>query len=335
MTVWRLEAPTPGDGGRRTARRGRQLRSLPSVPTDHGARRQPTPELIASHARAAPRRRPPRRPPATTPPCMPGLSRHRAILGSSGWRPDGVERAGVATTLVTRDNSRGGHRHVASPSPARGSATTTRSTSTTLDEPADVLSSRSRRRNSPTRSSASRQPQRHRSFRCSTASTTSRPLRERFSVVAGTVRVQAHRERRRASGTPPPRFYRIITLARPGVPVLEHAPSQADIDVATGAWKPTSSGPSSPASPRSPCRPPPPAAAWRRGHRRGRCPRGRRGRHRRGASIDADIVVAELRDLPEHRVSSLRISSGADHELGPSTACRHRAAPRALNLLYR
>ncbi|MCW2993534.1 MAG: 2-dehydropantoate 2-reductase, partial [Conexibacter sp.] len=139
-------------------------------------------------------------------------------------------------------------------------------------------------------------------------------LRERFPrVVAGTVRVQAHREGLTHVVHRAP--FLTITLAPPGAPVLVTALAAADIDAVRGAseidvlWAKLSR-----------------LAAIALATTAADAPLGEVREtaeavarevaivaNAEGAPIDADVVVQELRDLPDGATSSLRadVTSGA------------------------
>ena len=171
---------------------------------------------------------------------MPGPQPTIAILGSGAVGAlIGAEltRAGVATTLVTRDASAEaiGEHGITVTSPRFGDHANDVDVRTTLDEPVDVLLV------------AVKAPQLATALKRVTATPGTvvpllngvdhvATLRERFGaerVVAGTVRVQAHREGRTKVVHRAP--FLTITLAQPGAPALEQALTNANIDTATGA----------------------------------------------------------------------------------------------------
>jgi 2-dehydropantoate 2-reductase len=146
-------------------------------------------------------------------------------------------------------------------------------------------------------------------------------LRERFGadrVVAGTVRVQAHREGRTRVVHRAP--FLTVTVAQPGVPGLEHALEAAGVDVARGGteadvlWGKL-------------CRLAGLALATTafdaplgdvREHAEAVAREAAAVAVAEGAAIDAEAIVEELRGLPDHASSSLRADVGAgapDHEL--------------------
>jgi 2-dehydropantoate 2-reductase len=268
---------------------------------------------------------------------MPGQSTI-AILGSGAVGAlIGAEltRAGVATTLITRDASAAAITAdgITVTSPRFGDHVTKVDARTILDERADVLLV------------AVKAPQLADALkRVTVGPGTVVPLlngvdhvatlRTRFAnVVAGTVRVQAHRE------SPTQVVHRApfltITLAQPGVPVLERALSQAGIDITAGAseadvlWAKLSR-----------------LAALALSTTAADAPLGEVRETAEavarevaavatseGAAVDADTVVAELRGLPDSASSSLRsdIARGAqdqDHELDAIGGAVLRAARR-------
>lgn len=259
-----------------------------------------------------------------------------AILGSGAVGAlIGAElaRAGVATTLVTRDQSAEAINAdgIAVASPRFGDHVTKVDARTTLDERADVLLV------------AVKAPQLADALkRIAVAPGTVVPLlngidhvatlRARFAnVVAGTVRVQAHRERPTQVVHRAP--FLTITLAEPGAPSLEQALTQANIDSASGAseadllWAKLSR-----------------LAALALATTAADAPLGDVRNTAEalarevaaiataeGATIDPDAVVAELRGLPDSASSSLRadITQGApDHELDAIGGAVLRAARR-------
>jgi 2-dehydropantoate 2-reductase len=145
-------------------------------------------------------------------------------------------------------------------------------------------------------------------------------LRARFpgDVLAGTVRVQAHREGRTRVVHRAP--FLTVTVAQPGVPALEHALEAAGVDVARGGteadvlWGKL-------------CRLAGLALATTafdaplgdvREHAEAVAREAAATAVAEGAAIDADTIVDELRGLPDHASSSLRadVTAGAtDHEL--------------------
>jgi 2-dehydropantoate 2-reductase len=275
-----------------------------------------------------------------------------AILGSGAVGAlIGAEltRAGVATTLITRDasaeaiNARG----ITVTSPRFGDHVTKVDANTTLDEPVDVLLV------------AVKAPQLADALkRVTTTPGTIVPLlngvdhvavlRHRFGadrVVAGTVRVQAHREGPTEVVHRAP--FLTITLAQPGAPALEPALTQAHIDTATGAseadvlWAKLSR-----------------LAALALATTAADAPLGdvretaeavarevTAVATAEGATIDADTVVAELRGLPDTASSSLRadVTSGTpDHELDAiggavlrAARCHDLLAPHTAELVAR
>jgi 2-dehydropantoate 2-reductase len=283
---------------------------------------------------------------------MPGPQPTIAILGSGAVGAlIGAEltRAGVATTLVTRDNSAEAiEAHgITVTSPRFGDHTTKVDARTTLDEPVDVLLV------------AVKAPQLANALKRVTVIPGAvvpllngvdhvATLRERFgtdSVVAGTVRVQAHRD------SPTQVVHRApfltITLADPGVPALEQALSQADIDITTGAseadvlWTKLSRlaalalSTAAADAPLGDVRETAEAVAREVAAVAAA----------EGAAVDADTVVAELRGLPDTASSSLRadIAQGTpDHELDAiggavlrAARCHDLLAPRTAELVAR
>jgi 2-dehydropantoate 2-reductase len=259
-----------------------------------------------------------------------------AILGSGAVGAlIGAEltRAGVATTLITRDASAEAITAdgITVTSPRFGDHITKVDARTTLDEHADVLVV------------AVKAPQLADALkRVTVAPGTVVPLlngvdhvaalRTRFAnVVAGTVRVQAHRE------GPAQVVHRVpflaITLAQPGVPVLERALGRAGIDTTAGAseadvlWAKLSRLAALALSTT--------AADVPLGDVRETAEAVAREvatvATAEGAAVDADTVVTELRGLPDTASSSLRadITSGAqDHELDAIGGAVLRAARR-------
>ncbi len=259
-----------------------------------------------------------------------------AILGSGAVGAlIGAEltRAGVATTLVTRDasaeaiNAHG----ITVASPRFGDHVTKVDARTILDEHADVLLV------------AVKAPQLTDALKRVTVTPGIvvpllngvdhvAALRTRFDdVVAGTVRVQAHREGPTHVVHRAP--FLAITLAQPGVPVLERALGQAGIDTTTGAseadvlWAKLSRLAALALSTT--------AADAPLGDVRETAEAVAREvvavANAEGAKVDADTVVAELRGLPDSASSSLRadITSGAqDHELDAIGGAVLRAARR-------
>lgn len=283
---------------------------------------------------------------------MPGPQPTIAILGSGAVGAlIGAEltRAGIATTLITRDASAEAieREGITVTSPAFGDHVTKADVRTSLDEPADVLLV------------AVKAPQLADALKRVTATPgTVVPLlngvdhidalRARFgldSVVAGTVRVQAHRDGSTKVVHRAP--FLTITLAQPGAPVLEQALSQANIDVAQGAseadvlWAKLSR-----------------LAALALSTTAADAPLGdvreiaeavarevAAVATAEGAKIDADTIVAELRGLPDTASSSLRadVSSGTpDHELDAiggavlrAARCHDLLAPHTAELVAR
>jgi 2-dehydropantoate 2-reductase len=283
---------------------------------------------------------------------MPGPRPTIAILGSGAVGAlIGAEltRAGVATVLITRDGSAEAIKEngISVTSPTFGDHTTEVDVRTTLDEPVDVLLV------------AVKAPQLTQALKRVTATPGTvvpllngvdhvTTLRERYPaghVVAGTVRVQAHR------ASPTQVVHRApfltITLARPGASVLEQALTKANIDTTTGAseadvlWAKLSR-----------------LAALALATAAADAPLGEVRETAEavarevaavataeGATIDADTVVAELRGLPDSASSSLRadITTGAqDHELDAiggavlrAARCHDLLAPRTAELVAR
>jgi 2-dehydropantoate 2-reductase len=273
-----------------------------------------------------------------------------AILGSGAVGAlIGAEltRAGVATTLITRDasaeaiNAHG----ITVTSPRFGDHVTKVDARTTLDEHADVLLV------------AVKAPQLVEALKRVTTTPGTvvallngvdhvAALRSRFAdVVAGTVRVQAHRD------SPTQVVHRApfltVTIAQPGAPVLEHALSQAGIDITTGAseadvlWAKLSR-----------------LAALALSTTAADAPLGEVRETAEavarevatvataeGAEIDADTIVTELRGLPDTASSSLRadVNNGApDHELDAiggavlrAARCHDLLAPHTAELVAR
>jgi 2-dehydropantoate 2-reductase len=275
-----------------------------------------------------------------------------AILGSGAVGAlIGAEltRAGVATTLITRDasaeaiNARG----ITVTSPRFGDHVTKVAASTTLDEPIDVLLV------------AVKAPQLVDALKRVAAT----PgivvpllngvdhvtvLRHRFGadrVIAGTVRVQAHREGSTKVVHRAP--FLTVTLAQPGAPALEHALTQANIDVAEGAseadvlWAKLSR-----------------LAALALATTAADAPLGDVRETAEavarevtavaiaeGATIDPDTIINELRGLPDTASSSLRadVTSGTpDHELDAiggavlrAARCHDLLAPQTAELVAR
>jgi 2-dehydropantoate 2-reductase len=171
-------------------------------------------------------------------------------------------------------------------------------------------------------------------------------LRARFpEVLAGTVRVQAHREGRTRVVHRAP--FLTVTVAQPGEPALEHALEAAGVDVARGGteadvlWGKL-------------CR----LAGLALATTAADAPLGAVRDEAEvvareaaavavaeGAAIDADAIVDELRGLPDHASSSLRADVGAgvaDHELDAigGAVLRHAArhglgAPQTQTLVDR
>jgi 2-dehydropantoate 2-reductase len=273
-----------------------------------------------------------------------------AILGSGAVGAlIGAEltRAGVATTLITRDasaeaiNASG----ITVISPRFGDHVTKVDARTTLDEHADILLV------------AVKAPQLTEALkRVTTTPGTVVPLlngvdhvanlRARFAhVVAGTVRVQAHREGPTQVVHRAP--FLTITLAQPGAPVLEQALTQANIDTTTGAseadvlWAKLSRlaalalATTAADAPLGDVRETAEAVAREVAA----------VATAEGATVDADTIVAELRGLPDGASSSLRadITNGTpDHELDAiggavlrAARCHDLLAPHTAELVAR
>jgi 2-dehydropantoate 2-reductase len=157
-------------------------------------------------------------------------------------------------------------------------------------------------------------------------------LRERFAhVVAGTVRVQAHREGLTHVVHRAP--FLTITLAEPGAPALRDALTAAGIDIVGGGdeaavlWAKLARlaalalATTAADAPLGEVRETAEAVAREVAVVAGA----------EGAAIDADVVVAELRGLPDAASSSLRadVTAGAaDHELDAIGGAVLRAARR-------
>jgi len=244
-----------------------------------------------------------------------------------------LTRAGVATTLVTTERSVEaiGREGVRVSSPRFGEHTVAVAATTRLEDAPDVLLV------------AVKAPH----LRAALARVAGEPgvvvpllngvehlatLRERFArVLAGTVRVQAHREGLTHVVHRAP--FLTIALAEPGAPVLEAALAAAGVDVARGGsetdvlWAKLSR-----------------LAAIALATTAADAPLGEvretaeavarevavvaNAEH---AAIDADVVVRELRDLPDGATSSLRadVTAGArDHELDAIGGAVMRAARR-------
>ena len=273
-----------------------------------------------------------------------------AILGSGAVGAlIGAEltRAGIATRLVTRDASAEAINvsGITVTSPRFGDHVTEVDASTRLDEYADVLLV------------AVKAPQLQQALKRVTAN----PgivvpllngvdhigtLRARFdNVVAGTVRVQAHREGPTQVAHRAP--FLTITLAQPGAPALEQALTQADIDTTTGAseadvlWAKLSRlaalalATTAADAPLGDVRETAEAVAREVAA----------VATAEGATVDADTIVAELRGLPDTASSSLRadVTSGTpDHELDAlggavlrAARCHDLLAPRTAELVAR
>jgi 2-dehydropantoate 2-reductase len=260
-----------------------------------------------------------------------------------------LTRAGVATMLITREasaeaiNASG----ITVTSPRFGDHATKVDVRATLDEPTDVLVV------------AVKAPQLQQALkRIMVTPDTVVPLlngvdhvaalRERFGaerVVAGTVRVQAHREGPTQVVHRAP--FLTITLAQPGAPALEQALTRADIDITTGAseadvlWAKLSRlaalalATTAADSPLGDVRETAEAVAREVAA----------VAIAEGATVDADTVVAELRGLPDTASSSLRadIAGGTpDHELDAiggavlrAARCHDLLAPRTAELVAR
>ncbi len=271
-----------------------------------------------------------------------------AILGSGAVGAligAGLTRAGVATTLITRDKSAEAiEAHgITVASPRFGDHTTRVNVCTTLDEPADVLLV------------AVKAPQLATALKRVTVTPGTvvpllngidhvATLRTRFdNVVAGTVRVQAHRDSATQVIHRAP--FLTISLAHPGAPTLEQALTTADIDVTTGAseadllWAKLSRLAALALSTT--------AADAPLGDVRETAEAVAREvaavANAEGAKIAADTVVAELRGLPDSASSSLRadIAQGTpDHELDAiggavlrAARCHDLLAPRTAELV--
>jgi 2-dehydropantoate 2-reductase len=273
-----------------------------------------------------------------------------AILGSGAVGAlIGAEltRAGVATTLITRDasaeaiNADG----IAVTSPRFGDHVTNVDARTTLDKPTDVLLV------------AVKAPQMTHALKRVTV----RPgvvvpllngvdhvatLRARFAnVVAGTVRVQAHREGPTQVVHRAP--FLTIALAPPGVLVLQQALTKANIDTTIGAseidvlWAKLSRlaalalSTTAADAPLGDVRETAEAVAREVAS----------VATAEGATVDADTIVAELRGLPDTASSSLRadVTNGTpDHELDAiggavlrAARCNDLLAPRTAELVAR
>jgi 2-dehydropantoate 2-reductase len=281
---------------------------------------------------------------------MPGPQPTIAILGSGAVGAligAQLTRAGIATTLVTRDasaeaiNAHG----ITVTSPRFGDHTTNVLAATTLDEPVDILLV------------AVKAPQLPEALKRVTATPGTvvpllngvdhvAALRARFpNVVAGTVRVQAHREGPTQVVHRAP--FLTVALAQPGALALEQALAQANIDTTTGAseadvlWAKLSR-----------------LAALALSTTAADAPLGEVREtaeavarevaavaNAEGATIDADTVITELRDLPDTASSSLRadIAGGApDHELDAiggavlrAARCHDLLAPHTAELVAR
>jgi 2-dehydropantoate 2-reductase len=157
-------------------------------------------------------------------------------------------------------------------------------------------------------------------------------LRARFpEVLAGTVRVQAHREGRARVVHRAP--FLTVTVAQPGVPALEHALDAAGVDIVRGGteadvlWGKL-------------CRLAGLALATSafdaplgdvREHAEAVAREAAAVAVAEGAAIDAEAIVEELRGLPDHASSSLRADvmrshpPAGDHELDAigGTVLRH------------
>jgi 2-dehydropantoate 2-reductase len=273
-----------------------------------------------------------------------------AILGSGAVGAlIGAElsRAGVPTVLITRDasaeaiNADG----ITVTSPRFGDHMTKVDARTALDEPADVLLV------------AVKAPQLQQALKRITVQPVTvvpllngvdhvATLRARFAnVVAGTVRVQAHRDGRTQVVHRAP--FLTITVAEPGAPALEQALTKANIDITTGAaeadvlWAKLSRLAALALSTA--------AADAPLGDVRETAEAVAREvaavATAEGATVDADTVIAELRGLPDTASSSLRadISSGTpDHELDAiggavlrAARCHDLLAPHTAELVAR
>jgi 2-dehydropantoate 2-reductase len=267
---------------------------------------------------------------------MPGRHPTIAILGSGAVGAligAQLTRAGIAPTLITREASAEaiGARGITVTSPRFGDHTTNVVATTTLDEPVDVLLV------------AVKAPQLSQALeRVTVTPRTVVPLlngvdhvaalRTRFAdVVAGTVRVQAHRDGPTQVVHRAP--FLTVALARPGVPALEQALTNAGIDVTTGAseadvlWAKLSRlaalalATTAADAPLGDVRETAEAVAREVAA----------VATAQGATIDAGTVVTELRGLPDAASSSLRadVTSGAsDHELDAIGGAVLRAARR-------
>lgn len=273
-----------------------------------------------------------------------------AILGSGAVGAlIGAEltRAGVATTLITRDNSAEAiEAHgITVTSPRFGDHTTKVDVRTTLDDPVDILLV------------AVKAPQLADALKRVTVTPGTvvpllngvdhvATLRARFdTVVAGTVRVQAHRDGPTKVVHRAP--FLTITLAQPGAPVLERALTDANIDITAGAseadvlWAKLSRLAALALSTT--------AADAPLGDVRETAEAVAREvaavATAEGAKIDAETVVAELRGLPDSASSSLRadVAQGTpDHELDAiggavlrAARCHDLLAPRTAELVAR
>jgi 2-dehydropantoate 2-reductase len=251
-----------------------------------------------------------------------------ALLGAE------LTRAGVATTLVTTERSAEGiaRAGIGVRSPAFGDHVVEVDARTALDQRADVLVV------------ATKAPH----LEAALARVTVAPgvvvpllngidhmalLRDRLGdvVVAGTVRVQAHREGLTCVVHRAP--FLTITVAQPGAPVLEDALARAGIEVGRGGgeadvlWAKLSrlAGIALATT----------AADAALGDVRAEAEAVAREVARvaraEGAHVDADTVVAELRALPDAASSSLRADVTAhapDHELDAIGGAVLRAAGR-------
>lgn len=258
-----------------------------------------------------------------------------------------LTRAGVATTLISRDasaeaiNAHG----ITVTSPLFGDHVTNVEARTALDEHADVLLV------------AVKAPQLADALQRVTATPGTvvpllngvdhvATLRTRFdNVVAGTVRVQAHRDGATQVVHRAP--FLTIALAQPGAPALEQALSHAGIDLTTGAseadvlWAKLSRLAALALSTT--------AADAPLGEVRDTAEAVAREvvavAMAEGATVDADTVVTELRGLPDTASSSLRadIASGAPgHELDAiggavlrAARCHDLLAPHTAELVAR
>jgi 2-dehydropantoate 2-reductase len=273
-----------------------------------------------------------------------------AILGSGAVGAlIGAEltRAGVETTLITREASAEAitEHGITVTSPRFGDHQATVDARTTLDEPVDVLLV------------AVKAPQLAQALKRVTAEPRTvvpllngvdhvTTLRARFAnVVAGTVRVQAHRESATQVVHRAP--FLTVTIAQPGAPVLEHALTQAGIDTTTGAsevdllWAKLSRLAALALSTT--------AADTPLGDVRETAEAVAREvatvATAEGAAIDANTVITELRGLPDSASSSLRadVNNGAtDHELDAiggavlrAARCHDLLAPQTAELVAR